>query len=510
MEVTHPVGYDTAGRARGLTQIALLPRPGFRTRMNLGKKLPTRLGLLSAVLLLGGCTVGPKYVRPSAETPTAYKEAKGWTLAQPSAAAPKGNWWDVYADPQLDSLEQQVTVSDQTLKAAQQQFLQARAAVGVVRSNYFPYITAGISGSENRQSQNRALFGASSTTQYSDVQLPVDVSYEPDVWGRVRRSVEAARSEAQASAADLASVDLSLHAELALDYFELRGLDSQAQLLNSTVVSYQKALQLTESRYHGGLASELDVAQAQTQLETTRAEAVDVGVQRAAYEHAIAVLVGKPSAEFSLQPLPLAMGPPSVPVGLPSQLLERRPDIAAAERRVQEANAEIGVARAAYFPNLLLSGSGGFESSTITNLLAGPSGFWSLAGSAAEVVFEGGLRRAISQEAQAAYNQSVDTYRQTTLVAFQEVDDNLAALRILQNEAKIEDAAVAAANHALQISTTRYKGGVTNYLEVTTAESAALFDERTSVDIATRRMAASVLLIKALGGGWNVSMIPRI
>ena len=503
-------GYETSDSSCERAQIALVPEPDAHQGMNVGKGFFKHVGFLFAALLLGGCTVGPKYVRPSAEAPAAYKEAKGWMPARPSAAAPKGNWWGVYGDAELNSLEQQVTVSDQTLKAAQQQFLQARAAVGVVRSNYFPYITAGISGAQNRQSQNGPLFGAASPVSYGDVQLPVDVSYEPDVWGRVRRSVEAARSEAQASAADLASVDLSLHAELALDYFDLRGLDSQAQLLNSTVVSYQKALQLTESRYHGGLASELDVAQAQTQLETTRAEAVDVGVQRAAYEHAIAVLIGKPSAEFSLQTLPLTMGPPSIPTGLPSQLLERRPDIAAAERRVEEANANIGVARAAYFPNILLSGSGGFESSTITNLLSGPSGFWSLAGSAAQVVFDGGLRRGISQEDQAAYHQSVDVYRQTTLVAFQEVEDNLAALRILQTEAKIEDAAVAAAQHSLKISTTRYEGGVTNYLEVTTAESAALVDERTAVDIATRRMAASVLLIKALGGGWNVSMIPRV
>lgn len=482
----------------------------FCTHTGMSLRRPRLFASAVAALLLGGCTVGPKYVRPTTEVPTAYKEAKGWKVAQPSAAEPKGNWWDVYRDPRLDLLEQQVTVSNQTLKAAQEQFLQARAAVRFARAGYFPDITAGIAGSRNRQSQNRALYGPSSPVQYSDVQLPVDVSYEPDVWGRVRRSVEAARSEAQASAADLASVDLSLHAELALDYFELRGLDSQAQLLNSTVASYQKALQLTQSRYQGGLASELDVAQAQTLLETTRAEAVDVGVQRAAYEHAIAVLIGKPSAEFTLQPLPLTLGPPSIPVGLPSALLERRPDIAAAERRVQEANAQIGVARAAYFPNVLLGASGGFESSTITNLLQGAGGFWSLAGSAAEIVFDGGLRRAISEQARAAYNQSVDQYRETTLTAFQEVEDNLAALRILQNEAKIENAAVAAAQHSLELSNTRYTGGVANYLEVTTAESAALADERAAVDIATRRMAASVLLIKALGGGWNVSIIPRI
>ncbi len=466
--------------------------------------------LLAFGLFWGGCTVGPNYVRPSAQVPVAYKEAKGWKLAQPNATAPKGQWWQAYDDPELSSLEDQLTVSDQTLKAAQEQFEQARAAIGTARAGEFPSVTAGAAASGNRQSQNRALYGAGSPVTYSDVQLPLDASYEPDVWGRVRRTVEAARSEAQASAADLASVDLSLHAELALDYFELRGLDSQAQLLNSTVVSYQRALELTQSRYQGGLSSELDVAQAQTQLQTTRAEAVDVGVQRAAYEHAIAVLIGTPSANFTLQPLPLSMGPPSIPAALPSDLLERRPDIAAAERRVEEANANIGVARAAYFPAIGLSGSGGFESSTITNLLQGPSGFWSLAGSAAELVFDGGARRAMNEQARSAYRQSVDQYRQTTLVAFQEVEDNLAALRILDGEAKVEDAAVAAAQHALDLSNTRYKGGVTNYLEVTTAESAALNDERSAVDIATRRMTASVLLVKALGGGWNVSQIPRM
>jgi NodT family efflux transporter outer membrane factor (OMF) lipoprotein len=466
--------------------------------------------LIFAVLFFSGCTVGPKYVRPTTPVPASYKEVNGWKTAQPGASLPKGNWWEVFHDPQLNSLEQQVNVSDQTLKIAQEQFFQARSAIAVVRSAEFPSVTAGLQGSRTRQSQNRALFGGNSPVTYSDVQLPIDVSYEPDVWGRVRRSVEAARSEAQASAADLASVDLSLHAELALDYFELRGLDSQVQLLNSTVVSYQRALQLTQNRYQGGLSSELDVAQAQTQLETTRAQAVDVGVARSAYEHAIAVLIGKPSAEFSLQPLPLAAGPPPVPAGLPSDLLERRPDIAAAERRVQEANAEIGVARAAYFPNILLSASGGFESSNITNLLQGASGFWALAGSAAELVFNGGSRRAISEQARSAYNQSVDQYRQTTLVAFQEVEDNLAALRILESEAKVEDAAVTAAQHSLDLSNTRYKGGVANYLEVTTAESAALNNQRAAVDIATRRMAASVLLIKALGGGWSVAQLPRL
>jgi NodT family efflux transporter outer membrane factor (OMF) lipoprotein len=311
----------------------------------------------------------------------------------------------------------------------------------------------------------------------------------------------------QASSADLANVQLSLQAELALDYFQLRGLDSQKQLLDSTVAAYEKALQLTQSRYTGGIASAVDVAQAQTQLETTRALDVDVSVQRAAFEHAIAVLVGKSPAEFAQPASPLVGPPPSIPPGLPSELLERRPDIAAAERRVQEANAQIGVARSAYFPVFSITGSGGFESQALGALLNGPSGFWSLAGSAAELVFEGGQRRGLSEQARAAYNQSVDNYRQTTLSAFQEVEDNLAALRILEQEAKTEDGAVAAAEHSLDLSTTRYRGGVASYLEVTTAQSAALGDEVTAVDILTRRVVASVLLIKALGGGWNTSQI---
>jgi NodT family efflux transporter outer membrane factor (OMF) lipoprotein len=464
-----------------------------------------------AVLLLGGCTVGPKYVRPTTDVPAGYKEAGDWKTAQPSDAIAKGKWWQIYGDPQLNALEEQVSVSNESLKAAQAQFLEARAAIRTVHAAFFPTVTASTSVSGNRQSQNKALFGTTSPITYADYQLPpIDVSWEPDVWGRVRRSVEAARSEAQATAADLASLDLSLHAELALDYFQLRGLDSQKQLLDSTVTSYERALQLTDSRYKGGVASAVDVAQAQTQLETTRAQAEDVSVDRAAFEHAIAVLIGKPPYQFSQQSSPLANPPPQIPPGMPSDLIERRPDIAAAERRVQEANAQIGVARAAYFPIFALTGGGGFDSSKITNLLDGPSGFWSLAGSAAEMIFDGGQRHGISDQARAAYDKSVDTYRQTTLTAFQEVEDNLAALRILEDEAKTQDAAVAASEHFLDLSNNRYKGGVANYLEVTTAQSAALGNQRAAVDVLTRRMAASVLLIKALGGGWNVSQIAHL
>ncbi len=466
------------------------------------------------VLLLGGCTVGPKYVQPTTDVPAGYKESGNWKAAQPSDAIAKGKWWEVYGDARLDALEEQVTVSNQTLKEAQAQFLEARAAISTVRAGYFPTVTVGASASGIRQSQNKALFNGNSTTErvtYGDFQFPpIDASWEPDVWGRVRRQVEAARSEAQATAADLANVDLSLHAELALDYFQLRGLDSQKQLLDSTVESYEQALQLTDSRYKGGVASAVDVAQAQTQLETTRAQDEDVSVDRAAFEHAIAVLIGKPPYQFSQPATPLTVPPPPIPPGLPSELIERRPDIAAAERRVQEANAQIGVARAAYFPVFSITGGGGFESSTIANLLSGPSGFWSLAGSAAELIFDGGQRRGITEQARASYDKSVDTYRQTTLTAFQEVEDNLAALRILEEEAKTQAAAVAAAEHSLALSNSRYKGGVANYLEVTTAQSAALGDERAAVDVLTRRMAASVQLVKALGGGWNASQIPTL
>jgi NodT family efflux transporter outer membrane factor (OMF) lipoprotein len=463
------------------------------------------------VFALSGCTVGPKYVRPSADVPANYKEAGNWKPAQPGDALSKGKWWEIYQDPHLNTLEDRISVSNQNLKIAQAQFTQARAALKISRSGLFPTVTGNASAARLQQSQNRPLFNNSTAkTNYSDYTITADASYEADIWGRVRRTVEASRSEAQASAADLASVELSLHAELAFDYFGLRGLDAQKALLSSTVVSYEKALELTQNRYHGGLASAVEVAQAQTILETTRALATDVEVQRAAFEHAIAVLIGEPPSTFSLPAIPLTTLPPSIPPGLPSDLLERRPDIAAAERRVQEANARIGIARAAYFPLLTLSSSGGFESAAITTLIQGPSGLWSFGGAAVETLFDAGRRRGASEQAIAAHEQFVANYRQTVLSAFQEVEDNLAALRILEEEAKTEDAAVAAAQHSLALSENRYRGGVTSYLEVTIAQSAALSDEVTAVNIRTRRMTSSVLLIKAIGGGWNVSQIPRV
>jgi NodT family efflux transporter outer membrane factor (OMF) lipoprotein len=434
-----------------------------------------------------------------------------WKMATPSDAIAKGTWWEDYRDPELNALESQVNVSNQTLKAAQDQFLQARAAVRIARSALFPTVTGGLSVTPTQLSSNRPLSSFPDRgPYYTDTVLSVDASYEADVWGRVRRTVEASRSEAQATAADLANVNLSLHAELALDYFQLRGLDAAEQLLNSTVVAYQKALDLTRTRHKGGIASALDVAQAQAQLETTRAQAQDVEVQRADFEHAIAVLIAKPASQFSLPDSPLTTPPPAIPPGLPSDLLERRPDISAAERRVQEANANIGVARAAYFPLITLTPSVGVESVAITTLFQGPSAFWSLGAAAAETIFDAGHRRGVSEQAWAAHDQSVATYRETVLGAFRDVEDNLAALRILEQEATTQDAAVAAAEHSLALSTTLYKGGLTDYLQVIVEQSTALSDQRTAVDILTRRMEASVLLVKAIGGGWNTSQIPKV
>lgn len=466
--------------------------------------------ILATLLLLGGCTVGPKYVKPLAPAPApdTYKEAANFQPSQPDDAAPRGNWWEVFQDSKLNALEQQIDVSSQNLKIAQAQYMQARAAVRYYRAAYYPIVGVNPAASRTGQSQNKALFTAGESVQYNDFLLPVDISYGPDIWGQVRRTVESARAQAQASAADLATVNLSLHAELAMDYFQLRGLDTEEQLLNSTVDAFQSSLNLTQDRFKGGLASAVDVAQAQTQLETTRAQAIDVAVQRAAFEHAIAVLVGQPASSFTLAFTPLVAPPPDIPSGLPSQLLERRPDIAAAERRVDAANAQIGVAKTAYYPSITLSASGGFESGTLATLISGPSALWAVGASALESIFEGGRRHAVTAQAQAAFDQSVAEYRQTVLVAFQEVEDNLAAQRVLEQEAATEDAAVASAQHSLALSDNRYKGGVTSYLEVITAQSAALANERAAADILTRRAVASVLLVKALGGGWNVAKLP--
>jgi NodT family efflux transporter outer membrane factor (OMF) lipoprotein len=465
--------------------------------------------LLIAILQLTGCTVGPKYHTPTAQVPASYKEVGDWKPAQPNDQNLGGTWWTIFKDPQLDTLELQVNVSNQNLKAAEAQYRQARAVLRYYRADYFPTVAAGPTATRTRVSSRRpppsSIFDG---ITYNDFTLPVDVSYQADVWGRVRRNVESYREQAQASAADLATVNLSMHADLAVDYFLARSLDAEEQLLNSTVKQYEQALELIESRFAGGIASDVEVQQARTQLETTRAQAIDVGVARAQYEHAVAILIGKPPAEFTLPPLPLTAPPPDIPVSLPSELLERRPDIAAAERRVASANAQIGVAKAAYYPVIGLGASGGFESSSITTLLNGPSGLWSLGFSAVTTIFDVGRRRAASDQAIAAYDQTVANYRETVLTGFQQVEDNVAALRILEREAQTQQQAVAAAQKYLELAVTRYKGGVTSYLEVTTAQSAALSDEVTAVNILGRRMVDAVGLIQALGGGWDRSELP--
>ncbi|HEV2388232.1 MAG TPA: efflux transporter outer membrane subunit [Candidatus Acidoferrales bacterium] len=466
------------------------------------------LGPLAGILLLAGCTVGPKYAKPPAPAPAAYKETGNWTAAQPMDQAPRGRWWELFGDGQLDALEDKVDVSNQNLKQAQDQYLEARDLVHSFRAGYYPVATGGLAASRSHTSNNHAPRGVSNGATFNDYLLPVDASYEPDLWGQVRRSVEESRAAAQASAAALASVNLSLHAELALDYFQLRGLDTQEKLLQSTVADDQRARELAESRYKGGLATAVDVAQAETQLQTTRAQATDVEIERAAFEHAVAVLTGVPPAGFSLAATPLQTPPPPIPPGLPSQLLERRPDIAGAERQMDAANAQIGVAMSAYYPLVNLTGASGFESGALGTFVSGPSGLWSAGAAALDTVFEGGRRRAATAQARAAYDQAVANYRQTVLAAFQQVEDNLAAQRVLAAEAKTQEAAVAAAQRSLALSLVRYKGGVTSYLEVVTAQSAALGDERGAADILTRRMVAAVLLVKALGGGWDASQLP--
>jgi NodT family efflux transporter outer membrane factor (OMF) lipoprotein len=474
------------------------------------------LALVLAVLL-SGCMVGPKYAKPTAPVPPAFKEAppdsfketRDWTFAHPGAPSLPANWWEAFGDPRLTSLEEEAVTGNQDLRIAEARFRQARAMIRINRSAEFPTISTGPSVASVRDSQNQPYFPLHTSTTGEFV-LPFDLSYEVDLWGRVRRTVNAAREEAQASSADLAAATLSIQAELAYDYFELRAADAQKQLLADTVKAYTDALQLTENRFEGGASPKSDVAQAQTQLDTAAAQETDIDVARAQYEHAIATLLGKPPAEFGLAAEPLHAEPPAIPVGLPSQLLERRPDIAASERRIEEANEQIGIARAAFFPTVTLSATGGFEGTSMLNWLAWPSRFWAVGPSLAETLFDAGRRRATSDAAIAGYDAAVASYRETTLTAFQQVEDNLAALRVLENEEKQQREAVASAEESLQLFTNRYQGGVDNYLQVITAQTIALTNERNEIDIQRRRMDASVLLIKALGGGWDIRDMPTL
>jgi NodT family efflux transporter outer membrane factor (OMF) lipoprotein len=465
--------------------------------------------LAAGIVSFAGCSVGPKYKMPTAPTPTAYKEMGDWKTAQPNDQNFGGNWWEIFQDPQLNALEDQINVSNQNLKAALAQYQQSRATLRFYRADYFPTITTTPSATRNRFSNNRPFGTIFNGITYSDFTVPLDLSYQTNAFGRISKNVELYREQAQASAGDLAVVNLTVHATLAVDYFGARALDAEEKLLLDSVTQYERALQLNEDRYNGGLASEVEVEQARTILETTRAQAVDVGVARAQYEHAIAVLVGKPPAEVRVPPLPLTTPPPPIPVGITSELLERRPDIAAAERRVAAANAQVGLAKLAYFPVINFAADGGFNSGHITTLFQGPSIIWSAGPSAVMTLFDVGRRRAFNDEAKSGYDFSVAFYRETVLTAFQQVEDNLAALRILEQEAGVQAKAVEAAQRSLDLSNTRYEGGVTSYLEVIVAQNAALSDEVTAVNILGRRMASAVQLIQALGGGWDRTSIPK-
>ncbi|HUK55155.1 MAG TPA: efflux transporter outer membrane subunit [Nitrospiria bacterium] len=463
-----------------------------------------RIVVLAATLaLLGACAVGPDYVRPTIKVPTDFKEMNGWKVAEPKDDGVRGTWWELFNDPLLNTLEEQVNISNQNVVAAEAQFRAARALVQAARSSYFPTVTAGASFTRS----NKPSGLAGNTKVYS---LPVEASWEADVWGRIRRTVEANEASAQASAADLEATRLSVRAELAQDYFQLRALDAQKGLLDSAVVDYQRSLELTKNRYASGVAAKSDILQAETLLKTTEAQALDVGVQRAQLEHAIALLIGTPASLFSIPVVPLTAIPPVIPVGVPSELLERRPDIAAAERRVAAGNAEIGVAKAAFFPAVTLGASGGFQASDLASWLMWPSRFWAIGPAILETVFDGGLRRAQTDQVRAAYDADVASYRQTVLTGFQEVEDNLAALRILDEEARVQDEAVQAARQSVTLTTNQYKAGIVNYLDVVTVEVIALSNERTAANILGNRMSASVLLIKALGGGWNASALPSV
>jgi NodT family efflux transporter outer membrane factor (OMF) lipoprotein len=478
-----------------------------------------RLGLpVLSALLLASCTVGPKYSKPSVpmtpaykeQPPANFKEAGNWKPAQPGDTNLPGKWWEIFNDSQLNALEEQIDPANLSLKIAEARFRQARAAIRFDRAAQYPTISTNPSISSVRSSADRPNFNTALVKSTGDFILPVDLSYEIDFWGRIRRTISAATEEAQATAGDLATLSLSLHSELAIDYFETRNLDAQQQILNNTVAAYTDALRLTTNRYEGGVAARQEVAQSQTQLDTTRAEATDVGVQRAQFEHAIAILVGKPPAALNMPALPLSATPPPIPVSLPSQLLERRPDIASSERRVAEANDQVGIARAAYFPTVTLSASAGLEGNSILNWMNWPSRFWAVGPSAFQTLFDAGRRRASSENARANYDATVAGYREATLTAFQQVEDNLAALRILDQEAQQQHAAVASSQNLLDLSMNRYKGGVDTYLQVITSQTINLTNQRTEADILRRRMDASVLLIKALGGGWNLSNLPTV
>ena len=457
---------------------------------------------LGMLLVSSACAVGPTYRRPEVPAPATFKEdlPSGWKDAQPNDGTPRGAWWTAYNDPQLDALEDRVRISNQNVLAAEAQFRAAEASVRVARAAQFPVVSASAAAARTS--------GPGDATAHSQYTLPIDVTYQADVWGSIRRTVRANTDVAQASAADLENARLLYQTELAADYFQLQGLDADRRLLDATTKSYEQYAQLTKDRYDGGVASMADVDLAQTQLETARAQLVDLSIPRAQFEHAIAVLTGQPPSAVSLPDASNQSALPPVQVGLPSTLLERRPDVAAAERQVAAANEQIGIAKAAFYPSLIFGGSVGSQAEAIVDLLTAPTHLWSVGAQLAETLFDGGKRRAQVRLTEADYDATVANYRQIVLTAFQQVEDGLAEMRILAQEGEIVGRAVTAAQQSLDISTIQYRGGLASYLQVITAQTSLLQNQRATVDIVTKRLVASVSLIQALGGGWDASQLP--
>ncbi len=482
----------------------------------MNKGAATSLLLISA--LLTSCSVGPNYSKPTVPLspafkeapPASFKEGDGWKTAKPSDQTLRGDWWAMFGDPQLNALEEQVNSANQTVQAAEANYRAARAAVLLSRAQLKPTLSTAPSIANVHEHLGKTTTGQPVEAGPGSFDLPLDLNWEADLWGRLRRAVTSAREQAQASAADLENAKLSLHAELAIDYFELRSADAQSKLLGETIKAYSKALQLTQDRYEGGAAPKSDMTQARTQLDQAIVQLTDVDVQRSAYEHAIAVLTGKPPAELTLGPTPVSeQSPviPDIPGAVPSQLLERRPDIAAEERLMAAANEQIGIAQAAYYPVLSLSALGGFSGGTIASWFTWPSRLWAVGPTLTQNLYDGGRRRATSDIAIANYDNAVANYRQAALTAFQQVEDNLAALRVLEIETKQQKDTTASALESLDLFQTRYEGGVDTYLQVVTYQTALLFNERAEIDLIRRRLDASVLLIKALGGGWDSSVL---
>jgi NodT family efflux transporter outer membrane factor (OMF) lipoprotein len=484
---------------------------------------------LALAIFAAGCMVGPKYKRPPIAGTPAFKEPPpaGWKEAEPNEGILRGRWWEIYNDPRLNDLVSKVALSNQNVIAAMARYREAVDQIQIARAALFPTVAASpsvvVTRGSSLSSRGQLISGSSSSTTGAtssgtsgpsgsgvnvNYAMPFDISYQADIWGNIRRSVTASKDTAQASAADLENAKLTFQAQLAQVYFQLHGLDADADLLRRNVTLFEQSLQLTEERFNAGVASGADVAQAKTQLETTRAQLVDVGVGRAQFEHAIAVLIGETPAMVSVPEEIVNRPPPRIPLGLPSTLIERRPDVAATERAIAAANEQIGISKAAFFPMLTLSGTGGFVSTSLAKLFTVPSLFWSVGPQLAATLFDGGLRKGQLRLSKDAYDASVATYRQTVLTAFQQVEDQLSSLRILEQEQSVQEEARKAAQEAVDIAMAQYRAGTADYLAVIVLQAALLQAERQEIDILTRRLTASVLLIEALGGGWDTSQLP--